>query len=92
MLNVETSENTDTTESTAAEMEAKSRGRAHKVFLADAKSGSTLNPLKPNLVRTIFKNSFRASKKTPHFAITKINSLMQFKEIIAITLRNIRHS
>jgi hypothetical protein len=32
----------------------------------------------------MFKNSVRTSKRTPHFAITKINYLMVFKEIIAV--------
>jgi hypothetical protein len=32
----------------------------------------------------VFKNSVRTSKRTPHLAITKINWLMLFKEIIAV--------
>jgi hypothetical protein len=32
----------------------------------------------------LFKNSVRASTRTPHFTITKINWLMLFKEIIAV--------
>jgi len=36
----------------------------------------------------LFKNSVRTSKRTPHFTITKINSLMLFKEIIAVYSEN----
>jgi hypothetical protein len=36
----------------------------------------------------LFKNSVRASKRTPHFTITKINWLMLFKEIIAVYSEN----
>jgi hypothetical protein len=32
----------------------------------------------------LFKNSVRTAKKTQHFAITKINWLTLFKEIIAV--------
>jgi hypothetical protein len=40
------------------------------------------NALKPKLVKIIFKYSVRtAKKKTPHFTITKINTLL--KETIA---------
>jgi hypothetical protein len=41
-----------------------------------------INPLKPELVWTVYKNSVRTSKRTPYFTITKINWLMLFKEII----------
>jgi hypothetical protein len=34
-----------------------------------------VKPLKPKLVKIIFKNSVRTSKRTPHFTITKINWL-----------------
>jgi hypothetical protein len=43
-----------------------------------------IKPLKPKHVEIIFNNSVRTAKKTQHFAITKINWLMLFKEIIAI--------
>jgi hypothetical protein len=36
----------------------------------------------------LFKNSVLTSKRTPHFTITKINSLMLFKEIIAVYSEN----
>jgi hypothetical protein len=36
----------------------------------------------------LFKNSVRTSKRTPYFTITKINWLMQFKEIIAVNIEN----
>jgi hypothetical protein len=45
---------------------------------------NTINPLQPNLVYIIFKNSVRTAKKTQHFTITKINWLTLFKEIIAV--------
>jgi hypothetical protein len=41
-------------------------------------------PFKPKLVYVIFKHSARTSKKIQHFAITKINWLTLFKEIIAV--------
>jgi hypothetical protein len=47
-------------------------------------SNITINPLKPKLVKTVFKNSVRTSKRTPHFTITKINWLTLFKEIIPL--------
>jgi hypothetical protein len=36
----------------------------------------------------LFKNSGRTSKRTPNITITKINWLMQFKEIIAVYSEN----
>jgi hypothetical protein len=36
----------------------------------------------------LFKNSVRTSKRTPHFTIKKINSLILFKEIIAVDSEN----
>jgi hypothetical protein len=36
----------------------------------------------------LFKNSAHASKRTPHFTITKFNWLMPFKEIIAVYSEN----
>jgi hypothetical protein len=36
----------------------------------------------------LFKNSVRASKRTPHFTITKINWLMLFKGIIDVYSEN----
>jgi hypothetical protein len=47
-----------------------------------------MNPLKRKLVCMLFKNSVRTSKRTPHLAITKINCLMLFKEIIAAYSEN----
>jgi hypothetical protein len=47
-----------------------------------------LNPLKPKLVEIIFKDSVRTAKKTPHFAVTKINRLTLFKEIIGVYREN----
>jgi hypothetical protein len=38
--------------------------------------------LKPKLAYILLQNSVRTAKKTQHFAITKINLLMLFKEII----------
>jgi hypothetical protein len=46
------------------------------------------NPLKPKLIKNIFKNSVRTAKKTQHFTITKINWLTLFKEIIAVYSEN----
>jgi hypothetical protein len=43
-----------------------------------------INPLKPKIIRVVFKNSVRTSKRPPHFTITKINWLTLFKEIIAV--------
>jgi hypothetical protein len=37
----------------------------------------------------LFKNSVRASKRTPHFTITYINKSVVFKEIIFYTENNI---
>jgi hypothetical protein len=39
----------------------------------------SINPLKPKLVRILFKYSVRTSKRTLHFTITKINWLTLFK-------------
>jgi hypothetical protein len=36
----------------------------------------------------LFKNSVRTSKRTQHFTITKINLLVLFKEIIAVSSDN----
>jgi hypothetical protein len=47
-----------------------------------------MNPLKPKLVKIIYKNSVRTAKKTQHFTITKINWLTLFKEIIAVYTEN----
>jgi uncharacterized protein YktB (UPF0637 family) len=46
------------------------------------------NRMKPKLVWTIFKNSVRTAKKTPHFTVTKIDRLTLFKEIIAVYSEN----
>jgi hypothetical protein len=43
-----------------------------------------INSLNPKLDEIIYKNSGLTPKRTPNFAITKINRLMLFKEIIAI--------
>jgi hypothetical protein len=40
--------------------------------------------VKLKLVQIIFKNSVRASKRTPHFTITKINWLMLVKKVISV--------
>jgi hypothetical protein len=47
-----------------------------------------INPLKSKLVKIILKYSVRTAKKTQHFTITKISSLMLFKEIIAVYSEN----
>jgi hypothetical protein len=39
----------------------------------------------------LFKNSVRTSKRTPHFTITKINWLAQFKKIIAVCSENYKN-
>jgi hypothetical protein len=51
-------------------------------------SAELVKPLKPKLVQIIFNNSVRTAKKTQHFAITKINWLTLFKEIIAVCTEN----
>jgi hypothetical protein len=55
----------------------------HAQIIIPLKLGGCLC-LKPKLVQMLFKNSFRTSKRTLHFTITKINRLMLFKEIIAV--------
>jgi hypothetical protein len=45
-----------------------------------------MNPLKPELVQMILKDSVRTTKKTQHFTITKINLLNLFKEMVDIYL------
>jgi hypothetical protein len=47
-----------------------------------------LSPLKPELVKVIFKDSVRTAKKTQLFTITNINWLTLFKEIIAVYSEN----
>jgi hypothetical protein len=47
-----------------------------------------INPLKPKLILIIFKNSGHTSKKTQHLSIIKINWLMLFREIIAVSAEN----
>jgi hypothetical protein len=49
---------------------------------------TVIDPLKPKLVKIIFKNSVRTAKKTQHFTITKIDWLMLFKEIIPVYTDN----
>jgi hypothetical protein len=44
--------------------------------------------VKPKIGRTVFKNSVRTAKKTPHFTVTKISCLTWFKEVIAIYSEN----
>jgi hypothetical protein len=44
----------------------------------------TINPLKPKLVYIVFKNSVRTSKRTPQFTITNMNTLILFKETVAV--------
>jgi hypothetical protein len=43
---------------------------------------------RPKLVYIMFKNSVRTAKKIQHLAITKINWLMLFREIIAVYNEN----
>jgi hypothetical protein len=43
-----------------------------------------VNPLKPNLVKTLSKNSVRTSKRTHQFTVTNIKMLMLFKKLIAV--------
>jgi hypothetical protein len=43
-----------------------------------------INPLKPKHVNVIFNNSFCTTKKTKDFAITDVNWLKLFREIIAV--------
>jgi hypothetical protein len=47
-----------------------------------------INPLKPNLVWTVFKNAVRTSKRTQHFTITKISWLILLKEVIPVYTDN----
>jgi hypothetical protein len=47
-----------------------------------------INRFSPKLFWTLFKNSGRTAKKTPHFTVTKINRLTLFKEIIAVYSEN----
>jgi hypothetical protein len=49
---------------------------------------NAINPLKPQLVYIIFRNSVRTSKRSQHLTITKINWLKLFKEIIAVYSEN----
>jgi hypothetical protein len=44
--------------------------------------------LKPEVTWVTVKNSVLTAKKTQHFAITKINWLTLFKEIIAVYAEN----
>jgi hypothetical protein len=41
-------------------------------------------PLKATAALIIFKNPVRTSKRTPQFAITEINCLVLFKDIITV--------
>jgi hypothetical protein len=47
-----------------------------------------IKPLKPKLTHKIFNNSVRTARKTMHFTIIGISSLMLFKEIIPIYTKN----
>jgi hypothetical protein len=49
-----------------------------------------INGLKPKLIKIVLEKSARTSKRTPHFAITKIVWLMLFEGIYLCTLRIIR--
>jgi hypothetical protein len=40
------------------------------------------------LVQIVLKNSVRTSKRTQHLAITRINQLLLFEEIIAVYTEN----
>jgi hypothetical protein len=44
----------------------------------------SINPLKPQLVKIIFKNSVRTAKKTQGVSVTKINSLTLLRKIFAV--------
>jgi hypothetical protein len=46
----------------------------------------SINPLKPKLVKIIFKNPGRTSKKTQYFTSTKIDLLALFKETVAVRI------
>jgi hypothetical protein len=50
--------------------------------------GIVTNPLNPELLQILFKNSARTAKKTPHFTITKINWLTLFKVFTLKMIRN----
>jgi hypothetical protein len=45
-------------------------------------------PLKPKLIRIIFKVSVRTSKRTPHFTVKNIKWLTLFKGTIAVYSKN----
>jgi hypothetical protein len=47
------------------------------------------NPLKPKLVYKVFKHSVCTSKRTAHFAGTKINWLTLFVEVITVYTENL---
>jgi hypothetical protein len=51
-------------------------------LLISALIAGHINPFKPKLVYTIFKESVCTSKRTPHLTIIKANPLTLFKEII----------
>jgi hypothetical protein len=48
--------------------------------------------LKPKIVFVIVKKSVHTSKKTPHFAITKINCLMLSRKLSLFALINVTKS
>jgi hypothetical protein len=47
-----------------------------------------LNTLKPKLVKIIYTNPARTSKKTPHFAVTNVNWKILFREITTVYSEN----
>jgi hypothetical protein len=66
-----------------------SEGGRKRVILLE---GSQAAPARPTVHRcriNICKNSFRTSKRTLHFTITKVNWLMPFKEIIQVNTKPI---
>jgi hypothetical protein len=52
------------------------------------KADCWINPLKPELIQIIFKDSLRTPKKTQHFSTAKIKLFPLFKEIIAVYIEN----
>jgi hypothetical protein len=62
--------------------------RVSNVVLDASFWSSGFNPLKPKLVKIIVKNSVRTSKRTQHFAITRIDLLMLFKVILPVYTDN----
>jgi hypothetical protein len=51
-------------------------------------SVSWISSLKPKLFEVMFKNLICTTKRTQHFSVTKISSLMLFKETIVVCSEN----